>query len=79
MHADFDCIRLSSQTDAQRIISRMPTHIAGQSAIAELLRSFPDVPPRIIASVLASYLPLKATVAEAVEACHHRLIDACAA
>jgi hypothetical protein len=57
----------------------MTNYETDEPAIALLVRDFPDVPSRIIASVLASYLPITATIADAISACRSRIVDACAA
>lgn len=43
-----------------------------------LRRDFPHVPLRILTTVLACYLPVTATVADAIRATSDRIADACA-
>ncbi len=49
----------------------------GEAQARERLRSeFPQVPPRVITSVLAAYRRITPTVSEAVEAARARIMDA---
>ncbi|HZZ96179.1 MAG TPA: hypothetical protein VFE19_04165 [Jatrophihabitantaceae bacterium] len=45
-------------------------------AVAILRREFPQVPPRVITSVLAAYRPITPTVSDAVDAARTRILDA---
>jgi hypothetical protein len=47
-------------------------------ALDRLALDFPDVPLRIIASVLVRYQSVTATLADAASAAHARITDACA-
>ncbi len=49
-----------------------------QTAQERLLRTFPDVPVRIIATVFTAYRQVEPTLADTVHAVRARIADACA-
>jgi hypothetical protein len=53
-------------------------NVSNDATIHRLANEFPDVPARILAAVLASYVPLTKTISDAIAATRYRIADACA-